>query len=530
MRDLQMGGRSAVHATKGAAATSHPFSTLAAMEILQAGGNAVDAAIAACAVQCVVEPMSTGIGGDCFVLLQKGGQGPVIGLNGSGCAPEKLTADHLLERGIDRIGLESPHSVTVPGAVDAWCTLLADHGTMGIDRVLARAIDYAENGFAVTPRVSVDWSRNVGRLSGDANSTAQYLKDGKSPAQGQVWQSPELAGTLKAIASKGRAGFYEGAVAEDIVSYLNSIDAVHSLGDFDAQRCEYVDPISSEYAGRRVTEIPPNGQGITALLMLNILKGFDLTAYDPVSVERLHIETEATRLAFAERDKYVADPRHADVPVEHLLSDELADELRDKISLGKAMADPAKVTGPVYRDTVYLTVVDRDLNAVSFINSLYFAFGSCKTAPKSGVLLQNRGAGFVVDKDHPNCVAPRKRPLHTIIPGMVLDAKGRCEASFGVMGGGYQPVGHAHVLTNIFDYGMDVQEAIDCPRTFHVAGKLDVERSVPDSVRQGLADLGHEVNTPEMPWGGGQAIMIDYENGTMSAGSDPRKDGGAMGW
>ncbi len=530
MRDLQLPGRSVVHATNGAAATSHPFSTLAAMEILQAGGNAIDAAVAACAVQCVVEPMSTGIGGDCFVLMQKGGQGPVIGLNGSGHAPEKLTADHLLDQGISQIGLESPHSVTVPGAVDAWCRLLEDHGTMGIDRVLQRAIAYAEDGFAVTPRVSVDWSRNVGRLGGDANSAAQYLKNDKSPVQGATWRSPELAGSLRKIAAEGRAGFYEGAVAEDIVSYLNSIDAVHSLDDFDAQRCEYVDPISSEYAGRKVLEIPPNGQGITALLMLNILKKFDLQSMDPVSVERLHVETEATRMAFAERDKYVADPRHAEVPMDLLMSDELASELADKIRMDAVMPDPAKATGPVYRDTVYLTVVDRDLNAVSFINSIYFAFGSCKTAPKSGVILQNRGAGFVVDKGHPNCVAPRKRPLHTIIPGFVLDGQGRCELSFGVMGGGYQPVGHAHVLTNIFDYGMDVQEAIDCPRTFHVGGKLDVERSVPDKVRAGLADLGHPVNEPEMPWGGAQAIQINYEHGTMSAGSDPRKDGCAMGF
>ncbi|ANK80689.1 MAG: gamma-glutamyltransferase [Rhizobiales bacterium NRL2] len=529
MRDLQQPGRSVVHATNGAAATSHPFSTLAAMEILQAGGNAIDAAVAACAVQCVVEPMSTGIGGDCFVLLQKGAHGPVIGLNGSGHAPEKLTAEHLLDQGISQIGLESPHAVTVPGAVDAWCRLLADHGTMGIDRVLQRAIRYAEEGFAVTPRISVDWSRNVGRLSGNENSAAQYLKDGRSPVPGDVWRSPELARTLKAIASRGRDGFYAGPVAEDIVAALNALGAVHDAGDFEAQRCDYVEPIASDYAGRQVLEIPPNGQGITALLMLNILKGFDLGAYDPMSVERLHIEAEATRLAFAERDKHVADPRQVDVPVEHLLSDALADELREKISLGRAMADPAKVTGPVYRDTVYLTVVDRDLNAVSFINSLYFSFGSCITAPQSGVLLQNRGAGFVVDPEHPNCVAPRKRPMHTIIPGMVLNG-GRCELSFGVMGGGYQPVGHAHVLSNLFDYGMDVQEAIDCPRTFHVAGKLDVERSVPDAVRQGLADLGHDVNTPEMPWGGAQAIFIDHQKGTLAAGSDPRKDGCAMGY
>jgi len=407
--------------------------------------------------------MSTGIGGDCFVLLQKGARGPVIGLNGSGHAPEGLTADHLLGQGIRQIGLESPHSVTVPGAVDAWCRLLDDHGSMGIDRVLQRAIHYAEDGFAVTPRVSVDWSRNVKRLGGDANSAAQYLRDGASPTAGQKWQSPELAGTLKRIAAEGREGFYAGPVADDIVSYLNSIDATHSLDDFTAQRCEYVDPIASEYAGRQITEIPPNGQGITALLMLNILKGYDLSAYGPTSVERLHIEAEATRLAFAARDRYVADPRQAEVPVDMLLSDAFADELRERISLGHAMADDDQATRPQYRDTAHLTVVDRDLNCVSFINSLYFAFGSCRTAPKSGVILQNRGAGFVVQPGQPNCIAPRKRPMHTIIPGMALK-EGRCEISFGVMGGGYQPVGHAHVLTNIYDHGMDVQEAIDCHR------------------------------------------------------------------
>lgn len=529
MRDLQQPGRSVVHATSGAAATSHPFATLAAMEILQAGGNAVDAAVAACAVQCVVEPMSTGIGGDCFVLLQKGGRGPVIGLNGSGHAPAALSAEKLLGDGIKSIGLESPHAVTVPGAVDAWCRLLEDHGRLGLDRVLSRAIAYAEQGFAVTPRVAVDWSRNVERLGGDANSAAKYLKDGASPTAGETWRSPELAETLKRIAREGRNGFYAGPVADDIVTYLNGIGGTHSLDDFAAQRSEYVEPIQSEYAGRQITEIPPNGQGITALLMLNILKGFDLSAYGPVSVERLHIEAEATRLAFAERDAHVADPRQAEVPVVHLLSAKLADELRARISLSRAMSPASTASGPVYRDTVYLTVVDRDLNAVSFINSLYFSFGSCRTAPRSGVILQNRGAGFRVQPGHPNCVAPRKRPMHTIIPGMAL-RDGRCELSFGVMGGGYQPVGHAHVLTNIFDYGMDVQEAIDCPRTFHVGGRLDVERGVPAAVRDGLAALGHETVTPEMPWGGGQAIMIDYARGTLAAGSDPRKDGCAMGY
>jgi len=319
----------------------------AAAEVADAGGNAVDAAIAACAVQCVVEPMSTGIGGDCFVLLQKAGQGPVIGLNGSGHAPEKLTADHLLDQGQNAIGLTSPHAITVPGAIDAWCKISADHGRLGMDRVLKPAIDYAENGFAITPRVAVDWSRNVDKLAADANSARQYLRDGKSPAAGQVWRSPELANTLKAVAARGRDGFYSGAVAEDMVTYLNSVGALHTMDDFAAQSADYVDPISSDYAGRQVLEIPPNGQGITALMMLNILKRFDLTKFGPVSAERLHLEAEATRLAFAQRDAAVADPRFADVPVDHLLSDKLADEMAGKINMDRAMPDDLAATGPI---------------------------------------------------------------------------------------------------------------------------------------------------------------------------------------
>ncbi len=529
MRDLQLPGRSAVYATEGMAATSHPMATAAAIDMLRRGGNAVDAAVAACAVQCVVEPMSTGIGGDCFVLYAPRGGPQVIGLNGSGRAPAGLSADYLRERGIDAIDLQSPHAVTVPGAVDAWTRLVGDHGSRGIDEILSYAIAYAEQGYAITPRVSVDWARNVAKLEADANASAMLLPGGRPPRAGEVHRQPALAETLKTIAAKGREGFYAGAVAEDMVAYLQSRGGTHTMDDFAAAACDYVTPISTRYGDCDMMQIPPNGQGITALLMLNILSGFDLSGLDPVGVERFHLEAEASRLAYAVRDKYVADPSQADVPVEMILSEDFAAELRGRIDPRRAMGEVGAGTGPEYRDTVYLTVVDKDRNAVSFINSLYFPFGSGLMSPKSGVVFQNRGAGFVVDPGHPNCVAPGKRPMHTIIPGMVMK-DGRVRLSYGVMGGGFQPVGHVHVLTNLFDFGMDVQEAIDCPRAFHVSGTLDLERGVPAATVEGLKALGHAVAVPEMPWGGGQAIAVDWETGALAGGSDPRKDGCAIGY
>ena len=527
MRDLQLPGRSAVLGVNGAAATSHPLATLAAIDALRDGGNAIDAAITACAVQCVVEPMSTGIGGDCFMLLQKGGTGAVIGLNGSGHTPRGLTVELMLEQGYSQVDDNSPHSVTVPGAIDAWCRLLDDHGRFGIDRALQPAIGYAEEGFAVAPRCAYDWARNVPKLSADANARRIYLNGGASPAVGERYRLPELAATLRIIAREGRDGFYAGAVADDMVGYLRSVGGTHDLDDFAEQRCEYVTPIRTGYRDVELIEIPPNGQGIAALIMLNILAGFDLAGLDPVGVERLHLAIEAQRLAYHARDTYVADPRHADVPVEMLLSAAYADAERAKISRDRAMAGDDLTATVQYRDTVYLSVVDRDGNACSFINSLYFGYGSGLVSPNSGVVLQNRGTGFRVEPGHPNCVAPRKRPLHTIIPGMALK-DGRSELCYGVMGGHYQPMGHVHVLTNVLDFGMDVQEALDCPRFFHLAGEIGVERGLGEPVLAGLRDLGHRVGRPEMPWGGGQAIRIDWQNGTLSAGSDPRKDGCAL--
>ncbi|HEX6957173.1 MAG TPA: gamma-glutamyltransferase [Ferrovibrio sp.] len=532
MRDLQLPGRSVVMGRNGAAATSHSLATLTAIEILRRGGNAADAAIAACAVQCVVEPGSTGIGGDNFVLYAPAGTditkgGKVYGLNGSGRAPRGLSCEWLLEQGIKEIGLTSVHAVTVPGAVDSWSKLNKRFGRMPLADLLQPAIRHAEEGFAITERVGTDWQRNEAKLQTDPNSARMWLKDGRAPKAGEVFRQPEHAKVFRAIAEKGRDGFYTGWVAEDMVAYLQSLGGTHTLEDFAGQEAYWVDPISTRYRDVELLEIPPNGVGIITLLMLNILSGFDLGRYDPVGVERFHIEAEATRLAFQARDTYVADPAFADVPIDRLLSMRFADELRGRIDLKKAMAAPGPVGGFVYRDTVYITVADAEGNVCSFINSLFFPYGTGLCSPKTGVLLQNRGYGFRVDPAHANCVAPLKRPLHTIIPAMALK-NGKPWLSYGVMGGGFQPVGQAHVLTNIVDYGMNVQEAIDCARGFHISGKFEAERGIRPEVLQGLAALGHEIKMAEMPHGGGQAIMIDAENGVLQAGSDPRKDGCAL--
>ncbi|WP_374299768.1 gamma-glutamyltransferase [Ferrovibrio sp.] len=532
MRDLQLPGRSVVMGRNGAAATSHALATQAAIEILRRGGNATDAAIAACAVQCVVEPGSTGIGGDNFVLYAPAGTdlragGKVYGLNGSGRAPKGLSADYLLKQGIREIGLTSVHAVTIPGAIDAWSKLNARFGSMPLAELLQPAIRHAEDGFPITERVATDWGRNETKLKADANTARMWLKDGRAPRAGEVFRQPEHAKVFREVAAKGRDGFYTGWVAEDMVEYLRSLGGTHALEDFATQEAFWVEPISTSYRGIELLEIPPNGVGITTLLMLNILSGFDLSKYDPVGIERFHIEAEATRLAFQMRDTYVADPAFAEVPVEKILSAGFADELRSRIDLKKAMPVLSPAGGTTYRDTVYISVVDDKGNACSFINSLFWPYGTGLSSPRTGVLLQNRGSGFRVDPAHPNCVAPHKRPLHTIIPAMAMK-DGKPWLCFGVMGGGFQPVGQSHVLTNILDFGMNVQEAIDCARGFFQMGRFEAERGIREDVLNGLAALGHEIKMAEMPHGGGQAIMIDRANGVLQAGSDPRKDGCAL--
>ncbi|MFO0996593.1 MAG: gamma-glutamyltransferase [Alphaproteobacteria bacterium] len=508
------------------AATSHPLATLTAIDMLRAGGNAVDAAIAACAVQCVVEPHMTAIGGDCFVLYAPKG-GKVIALNGSGPAPAKATVEWFLRQGISAIDSRSAHAVTVPGCVGAWARLAADHGRKSLGEILEPAIRAASEGFVVQPRVAADWKEYGERLTHDESSVRTFLPGGHAPSAGAIHRQPALAKTLRTIAERGRDAFYTGAIAEGMVKHLNSFGGLHTVEDFAAYQPEYVEPIKTNYRGYDVFECPPNGQGIIVLMILNILSGFDLASLDPVGAERFHLQIEASRLAYRDRNLLVADPHRASVPIEQMLSKAYADEMRAHIRRDRAMAALPPSPFPTHNDTVYLCVVDGEGNAISFINSVFDGFGCGITAPDSGILLQSRGSGFVVDPKHRNCIGPRKRPLHTIIPGLA-QKDGRTVMPFGVMGGQYQPVGQAHFFTNVVDHGMNVQQALDLPRVFWWDGQANLEHGVPEATATGLAKLGHTVARVDRPHGGGQAISID--GGVLIGGSDPRKDGCAIGY
>jgi gamma-glutamyltranspeptidase/glutathione hydrolase len=519
-----------VIAERGAAATAHPLATLIAIDTLRAGGNAVDAAIAAAAALAVIEPAMTGIGGDCFVLIAPKGGDRVIAYNGAGRAPAAASAEWFLDRGIGLISPDSVHSVTVPGAVEAWCRLSEDHGKLGIDRLLQPAIQLAAKGFSVAPKVAADWRRGADRLRADPAARAALLPKGKAPSAGDRLAFPPLARALKAIARDGADAFYRGWIANDIVRRLKAEGSLHTREDFARHRGDYAAPVSTNYRGTRVWECPPPGQGLTALMLLNILAECP-QAEGPLSAARCHTQIEASKLAYAERDRHLADPEHVAVPVKRLLSRPHAKRLAAAIDPMRAM--PAVSPGLLlpHPDTTYLTVVDKDRTAVSFINSIYYGFGSARMAPKSGVLLQNRGACFVVDPGHPNCIGSAKRPMHTIIPAMVTKG-GRPLISFAVMGGHYQPVGQAHVLGNMLDFGMDPQAALDCPRLFFEDGGVTVESGIPDALRRDLIDRGHQIvpAEPDDPLGGGQVIAIDWRRGVLIAGSEPRKDGLALGY
>lgn len=530
MRDFNLPGRSLAVGIHGMAATSHPSATLTAIDVLRAGGNAMDAAIAACAVQGVVEAGSTGIGGDCFVQYSRCGSSDIVAYNGSGRTPAAATAAWYKANGVASIERHSPHAVTVPGAVEAWARLSAEHGRLGLKALLQPAIALAREGYAIAPRVAYDIGNQLDLLVRDETARKTFLVDQRAPAVGSIQTQPALADTLEAIADGGRDAFYRGAIAEDMVSYLRSKGGLHSLEDFAATAGEYVKPITSEFRGRTVSEIPPNGQGIVALLILNILSRFKVKP-DPLDIDNLHIEIEATRLAYAARDRFVADSAHARIPVDYLLSDALADELAAMIDLKQAIAPLPCFDETPHSDTVYIAVVDKDRNAVSFINSIFHPYGSGLMSPKTGVLFHNRGQSFVLDQGHPNEVGPSKRPMHTIIPGMLLE-EGRVVMPFGVMGGHYQAMGHAHLLSKAIDHKLDLQSAIDLPRLFPLPGGnvIDMEPRLFDLHGDGLAARGFKPQKALRPIGGAQAIFIDWKGGTLLGGSDPRKDGCALGY
>ncbi len=530
MRNFELPGRSPAVGRKGMAATSHAQATLAAIDALRDGGNAIDAAVTACAVQCVVEPASTGIGGDCFAQISLRGSAEVIAYNGSGRTPMAATPEWYEGQGMTAIERRSPHAVTVPGAVEAWARLIRDHGRRPLKRALEPAIALARDGYAITPRIAHDIGKQRDLLRLDPTAKRTFLSDGEAPGVGAVQRQPELADTLEAIGREGPDAFYRGEIADDMIGCLRSHGGLHTTEDFARARGEYVSPVTTEFRGRTIYECPPNGQGIIALVILNILKRFKPKP-DPLDFGNLLREVEATRLAYAARDAFVADPALGPAPVDYLLSDRLADELAGKIDLSRAIEVLPSFAGAEHKDTVTIAVVDEERNAVSFINSLFYPHGSGLMSPKSGVMFQNRGQGFVLTPGHPNRVGPGKRPLHTIIPGMAAE-DGRVVMPFGVMGGQYQAMGHASLLAGLFDHGLDPQAAIDLPRLFPLPGTnvIEMEERLRDRHGPAFEKLGFVVQPPNAPIGGAQAISIDWERGTLLGGSDPRKDGCALGY
>jgi gamma-glutamyltranspeptidase/glutathione hydrolase len=522
------GTRSPVLARNGMICTSQPLATAAGLRVLQEGGNAIDAAVAAAAVLNVVEPMMTGIGGDMFAIVYWNKTGELIGLNGSGRSPEAMTLDYLRRKGYTSMPQAGVDTVTVPGAVDGWFSLVERFGNLKMDRILAPAIAYAENGFPVSEIIANQWEEQVPRLQRDPWAARTYLPGGRAPRHGEIATNRNLASSLRKLADKGKKEFYEGEIAGKIVEAVRSLGGVLSAKDLANHRSEWVKTIGTNYKGYDFCELPPNGQGLAALEMLSILEGYDLKSWGHNSSAYLHHLVEAKKLAFADRDFYIADPSFAKIPLDRLLSKAYAAERRKLISPTQARADYPPGTSET-SDTIYLTVVDKDHNAVSFINSLFNEFGSGVVAGDTGICLHSRGSSFRLDSTSWNRIEPGKRPMHTIIPAMVMKG-GKPYFSFGVMGGDNQPQAHVQVFLNLVEFGMNVQEAGEAPRFRHTGGNLGLESGIGAEVRRLLTLMGHRIINMVDSFGGYQGILIDPATGVLMGGSDPRKDGCAMGW
>ena len=531
--------RSPLLATAGCVATSHPLAAQAGLELLRSGGNAADAAVAAAAALNVVEPTSTGIGGDCFALFYEAATRRVHALNGSGRAPAALSVEALEGCGFTR---EMPglgvHTVTVPGAAAGWADTLRRHGRRSLADVLAPAIRIATDGHAVAPIVAHAWRGSEALLSEASPHGGEMLLDGRAPTAGEIWRNPGLASVFTELAQGGPEAFYCGRAARAILNVSDSLGGLLSEDDLAAHRSSFEAPISTTYRGYTVYECAPNGQGLTALIALNILEGFDLRALDRTDAAYLHLLIESLRLAFADTRWYVADPEHCPVPVEALLSKAYAAERRRLVDASKANVDPVHGSPVSGSDTVYLCAADADGNACSFINSNYVGFGTGIVPPGCGFTLQNRGAGFRLEPGHPNRLEPRKRPYHTIIPALSTDANGELHAAFGVMGGFVQPQGHVQVFLNLVEHGLDPQNALDAAR-FSIwsdppRGEVFLEDAIPAVAQRGLAERGHRIRVigdlgRTAVFGRGQIILRDPETGVLWAGSDPRADGAAVG-
>jgi gamma-glutamyltranspeptidase/glutathione hydrolase len=537
------GSRSPVVAMSGIVCTSQPLASQVGLEVLKAGGNAIDAAVAADAALGVVEPMNCGIGGDLFAIIWDAKTKKLYGLNASGRSPYAMNAELLKSRNLTSIPDRGPLAWSVPGCVDGWDQLLKRFGTKSLGDLLAPAIRYAEEGFPVSEIISSDWVEDEAMIRERPGMAATYLVNGHAPQHGEVFRNPAIAATYRMLAKGGRDAFYRGEITRRIVAYSEKAGGLFTMRDFEDHSSTWVDPVSTTYRGYTVWELPPNGQGITVLEMLNLLEGFDLKSLGHNSADYLHLMIEVKKLAFSDRARYYADPEMAEVPVAQLISKQYAERQRTRIDMSRAAAvvppgDPFAVGGG---DTIYLTVVDKDRNCVSLIQSIFSGWGSAEVPDDLGFAIQNRGRSFSLDPEHPNFVQPHKRPFHTIIPGFVTK-DGKPFFSFGVMGGDQQPQGHTQVLCNLIDFGMNVQEAGDAARFSHsgspsptgdemtTGGQVALESGIGADVRRALDARGHQIVWHTGGFGGYQGIMIDPETGVLFGGTEARKDGCAAGY
>lgn len=538
---LPFASRSEVIARHGMAATSQPLATQVALDVLKAGGSAVDAALAANAALGLMEPTGCGPGGDLFAMVWDAAANELTGLNASGRSPRALTRERLAALGVSQLPALGPLPVSVPGAVDGWCELHGRYGRLPLADVLAPAIRYAREGFPVSERIAFDWSSDAAARGGFPGYADTYLPAGRAPARGELFRNAGLADTYEAIAAGGRAAFYEGDIARRIAAWMEEHGGWLRYEDLAGHRSEWVRPVCARYRGYQVCELPPNGQGIAVLQMLRLLESYDLAGLGPGSTEYLHLFVETKKLVYEDRAACYADPAFHAAPIDRLVSDSYADERRRLIDPARAAERCPAGSALEEGETVYLATADRAGNMVSLIQSNYMGTGSGMVPPGLGFGLQNRGLLFSLDPEHPNALEPGKRPFHTIIPGFVLK-DGRPWLSFGVMGGSMQPQGQVQVLVNLIDFGMNLQEAGDAARIRHSGSSSPTDRRMSDggvvhlesgygeAVRAALRDKGHRIGAEPADYGGYQAILRDERKGVWYGASDPRKDGQAAGY
>ena len=528
MRDFQKPERSETFSSNGMIATSHPLAAKIGLDAMNKGGNAIDGAITAALMLVLCEPQSTGLFGDAFAIIKSKKSESIIGLNGSGKAPMALTSDTLLSKKMREIPLNSPHSVTVPGAISLFEEVADKFGNLGLKELCTQPIKYAEEGVVVSPRVSFDWDIHAKKLIG--SSEKFYLASGKPYKAGSLFKAPMQAEVLRQIAAYGSNGFYRSDVTKDLVESLRELGGVHTLADFENVKVQYVDPINANLKdGSTLFELPPNGQGITAIMMKKLMEYSNIERFDAGSFERIHLEAEIAKIAYSARNNFIGDPNFSEIKRDIFLDNSYLEQLSKEISFGKLLSH--NLENDFFNrnnDTVLICAADNEGNAISLIFSTFHAFGSGLCSKKYGLLFHNRGAGFSLKKNHPNELLGGKRPLHTIIPAILKEKNGSI-MPFGVMGGQYQANGHARLLSNIKDYGMEFQEALNFPRSFYFDGVLNLERGYPEGTRDKLREIGYKIEDAIIPIGGAQLVRVD-PSGVLIGASDPRKDGCALGY